>query len=375
MTDADDGPVDIWTLSRRAPGDGSAGDAPAMRVIRLCGIEPLDRQIGAFPRRTVPDTLHRHLFAPQAPGAEDPAMGHDAPLRLFAVLDGSKLPDVEETLAASGLPHLCLFKGRAAEELGAAAPWLVELDEGADLLRRLFTRSGAPRDLWDVEAALFLRSRGELRMLHRHLRRFTQLPDRGRLVFFRFWQPDLMVDILSADRDQEVIARSFLAVGQPWQIHDVIGLDRDGEGAAIHLPAAPPEGPVPVPALDGRLGVLLSEAMRRRRIRDMARALRGDFATELAAVPLRDLRAHVGASIRRSRDLRFTRLPLIYMLAAWELFYGPLTQIRDPEGILVQTLTSTLGEEGRFRRVQARLQALDRQGLLPRGIASFEGDA
>ena len=205
-------------------------------------------------------------------------------------------------------------------------------------------------------------------MLRRHLRRFTQLRGGDKLVFFRFWQADLMVDILSADLDGGVIARSFLAAGQPWQIEDVIGLDRDGEGAVIHFPTAPPGDPAPVPSLDGRLGELLSAAMQRRRIREMSRALRSDFATELAAVASRDLRAHVAASIRRLRDLRFTKLPLLYMLTAWELFYGPLTQIRDPEGVLLKNLSSNLGEERRFQRIQARLQELDRQGLLPRAL-------
>lgn len=361
----------------QAPGDGPAIDLPSMSVIRLSGIRPLDRQIGVFPRKTVPNGLWQHLFGARTPSGYDHALHNGSPpqLRLFAVLDGSKLPDIEETLAASGLPHLCLFKDRAAEELGGVAPWLVELTDGSDLLRRLFTTSDSPRDIWDAEAALFLRSRGDIHMLRRHLRRFTQLSDGTRLVFFRFWQADLMVDILSADPDQDIIARAFLAVGQHWQIQDVIAVDRDGEGAAIHIPTAPPSDPIPVPSLDTRLSDLLAAAMQRRRIREMSRALHGDFAAELAAVPLRNLRAHVAASIRRSRDRRFTRLPLIYMLAAWELFYGPLTQIRDPEGILPQTLSSHLGEEQRFGRIQRRLQELDRRGMLPQVLIPAGEDA
>ncbi len=230
------------------------------RAIVLSGIVPLDAQIGVFPRKTVPDGLSEHLFA-------------HGPV-VYAVLDGAKIDALPEILGASGLQHRCLFTGQAAEDHGDAAPWLVELHPEAALLRQLCTRSEARSHHWGAEP-LFLRSDAGFDALSRHLRKFTQLRDTGgRWTFFRFWQTDILLDILA--RDGSILADAFLI---PDRIEAVIGLDSDGEGAVLsHSPAEP----APVPRLDGRLGHAITAAMQRRRARQIAGMLRQDFAAELA---------------------------------------------------------------------------------------------
>lgn len=320
---------------------------------RLSAIEPLAPQPGAFPAKSIPDRLRPHLFPESF-----------TQTRLYAVLDGAKIEDLPELLAASGLAHRCLFKGAAEEEYGAVAPWLVELDEDARLLRQLMTRSDAPQHLWDLEAAVYLHSASGLDAAWRHLRRFSQLQDeRGRWTFFRFWQVDILLDLLLHDLDGKTFARSFM-VSQHCRIDGIIGFDRQGAGALITLAESDTAEPSAVPRLEGRLSAALVAALRRRRARQIADMLRTDFQRELAGRQLSDLRTSVEMSLQRMQGYRFTALPLLYTLAAWELFYGPLDLIPDPEGQLMRTLTSHLSEQRKFRRLRDRLTQLSNAELI-----------
>lgn len=338
--------ADFWIDSANSSVQPRADIRIAATI--LTAVEPLDAQRGVFPVKSVPDDLHRHLF-PQPPEAS----------QLYAILDGAKIDGLPELLAASGVPYRCLFKGKAEAEFGNVAPWLVELQGGDRLLRQLLTRSDARQHLWNLEAALYLRSSSGLDAVWRHLRRFSQLQDdAGQWTFFRFWQADILLDLLVHDHDGTVLADAFMAGGLNCQIDRIIGFDRDGEGAVVALSERTDEEPTPVPRLEGRLSEALIAALRRRRSRQIADMLRKDFERELAEWSLPDLRRAVDTSLLRMQHYRFTSLPLLYTLAAWELFYGPLDRIPDPEGALQRTLSSYLSEQRKFRRVRDRLMQL-----------------
>lgn len=363
---------DSWLL----PAAEVVAQQPVMQVDIIEDIEPLDTQFGVFPKKNLPDALYDAMFGQPdpAPIEIEVASGDPAgvpPMRTYAILDAAKITNLPELLESSGLEHRCLFKDKAQEDYGAVAPWLVEMNTDSRLLRQLFTSAEGPGHFWDAEAAVFLRSRCGIDPLWRHLRKFTQLRDaEGKLRYFRFWQADLLLEVLMYDQDQTALARAFLAPGQHWQIQSVVGIDREGEGTAIHLAPIPPTDPVPVPRLAGRLDALILASTQRRRIRHMARALRRDFAAELAGANPQKLRDAVTQSVWRMHTYRFTSVPLLYMLAAWELFYGPLDQIRDPEGILVRDLESHLSEQRKFSRIKARLTQLDKGVGLPRQLGA-----
>lgn len=347
----------------------------ALQIEPIEVIAPLDTQFGIFPKKTVPDGLYDALFGQSNPPPTEieAAGGVPSPLRTYAILDAAKISVLPELLERSGLNYRCLFKNKAQEDHGAVAPWLVEFAPENRLLRQLFTRAEGPGHFWDEEAAIFLRTGAEIDPLWRHLRKFTQLRDAdGQMRYFRFWQADLMLDILTLDHDQTAVAHAFLAPGQPWQIQRVIGIDREGEGTAIHLPLQPPMALSAVPQLSGKLEALILAATQRHRIRQMARALNRDFAAELDGVSPLKLREAVAQSVHRMHAYRFTSVPLLYMLAAWELFYGPLDQIHDSEGIIARDLNSDLSEQQKFKRIKDRLTYLDEVAGLPRRLGADE---
>lgn len=63
---------DRWTL---LPGSSAEAqpdlDRPALQVETIDGVEPLDTQIGMFPKKTVPDALHDALFGQPDPTAAE----------------------------------------------------------------------------------------------------------------------------------------------------------------------------------------------------------------------------------------------------------------------------------------------------------------
>lgn len=157
-----------------------------MKLTRLAMIEPLGLQIGVWPKRCVPQSLQDLLFG-DMPEHDLPDQ-NARPRGLWAVLDAARLPNLPEELEASGLPHRCLFRGKAQQDWGHVAPWLVALNPDARLTRRLFTAK-APFGLWLSSAAMFLSSRAEMDDLWRHFRKFTRIQDvSGAWLYFRFWE-------------------------------------------------------------------------------------------------------------------------------------------------------------------------------------------
>lgn len=182
---------------------------PAMIIKVIENVEPLDGQIGAFPKRTAPTKLHDSVFGQPEPTDFDisyygsyeavPEMG------TFAVLDAAKVPLLPILLDSSGLTFRCIFQGKAEEELADAAPYLVELKDGEKFTRSLFTSSGQPGDLWDRSPGMIVRSRGSLTELRGHFRKFTRVRDEsGRWFYFRFWEVSVIPRFLSMLRPDQL---------------------------------------------------------------------------------------------------------------------------------------------------------------------------
>ncbi|QUJ78127.1 DUF4123 domain-containing protein [Sulfitobacter albidus] len=166
---------DIWTQEQKA---ASPSTAPVFVVRKIGGITPLAANAPLSGRVCAPDALMAPLFdQPKPLPAETGEIGGDSvpPLGTFAVLDAARIPDLPELLETSGLPHLCLFTGEIFDEMNGVAPWLVALDETSSFTAKLFTASDASWHLWGLDGGIFLRARGRLEDVHKHLRRYTRI--------------------------------------------------------------------------------------------------------------------------------------------------------------------------------------------------------
>lgn len=169
---------------------GTDGQEVLIRMIR--DIQPLSSRAASLSDVPVPDGLEDIVFSPhRLPGDDRKVADGNTPanavLQTFAILDAAKIKNLPELLEASGLEYRCLFQGQAVEDMGACAPWLVRLEPGAGLTRKLFMDERS-LGLWHMAASTFVRSRFSFDELWRHFRKFTRLQDEdGKWLFFRFW--------------------------------------------------------------------------------------------------------------------------------------------------------------------------------------------
>lgn len=141
------------------------------------------------------DSLHDRVAAALWP-AGDAVEG----AQLFAVVDGARDPRVSAMIRSTGLEHTCLFAGRLAPELEAAAPHLVHLSPHLALTRQLFDVGLA--DHWGVLARVA--PDVGLDRLARHFRTLLRVRDEaGRFLMFRFYDPRVLRVYLPTCTDDE----------------------------------------------------------------------------------------------------------------------------------------------------------------------------
>lgn len=158
-----------------------------------------------------PKELIQHLFSTSPPSHDEQLAWDGKPspsCKTYAILDAAILPQLPEILETSGLQYKCLFSGKALEELGDSAPWLVQLDPAHALTRKLMTAQ-ADGGFWDLYLGFYIVSRQPLEAVWRHLRKFTRIKDDADQWFFnRFWSAPVSTGLLqfgnSADLSQFV---------------------------------------------------------------------------------------------------------------------------------------------------------------------------
>lgn len=240
---------DPWALQ---PGRSAVAEPeakkPVLRIETIEGVKPLDRQLGVFPKNTVPETLYEALFGKPTPtSAEIEAAGGNPAavpaMQTYAILDAAKTPNLPKLLEDGGLVYRCLFKGDAYDELKDVAPWMVRLEEGNSFTRNLFTRSDASWHLWDRELGIYIRSRRDLDEMWRHFRKFTRIKDEtGKWFFQRFWEPRMIKDCAESS------ASPF--AGQ--DIARVVAINAEKSEAVVVTPA--PKASTAAPVLFNRIG-------------------------------------------------------------------------------------------------------------------------
>lgn len=173
-----DDPVvtDPWALPASAAAGVHDAEYSLTPLIRI--VQPLDQQLGVWPKKAVPDGLRQDVFG--KPWAHSYALVDAARVENFALWIG------EHTLRAQ-----CLFDGQMAEVASSSSPWLIEIAEDDRLIRSLFTAGNRGSGLWDARCSLILRSDQPLERVRANLRKITQVYDdeSRKQVFLRFWDP------------------------------------------------------------------------------------------------------------------------------------------------------------------------------------------
>ncbi|WP_208349837.1 DUF4123 domain-containing protein [Pseudaestuariivita rosea] len=323
-------------------------------------VQPLDDQLGVFPPKPMPDALYEPLF-----GQTDP----DVPLHTYAILDAAKIANLPDILAGTDLEHRCLFKGKGEEDLGAVGPWIVKLDEDHSLTRSLFTddpQDDMPWVHWAKDPGIYIRATASLTALWQHFRKFTKFTDKtGKSYFFRFWEPLVADAYLANVAGEDQRFRMFYQTARGEMIHSILCCQSWGRTT---LYTANPFTPDP----EQRQGFFLTQsdldafarATRARHIRLIATDLREDFPDQTQDLNPDSLTAFVAKTIDHMQAHGFQKRQNLRVLAAWELFYGPNFEGKDPDGMLQDICQSCTPETKKFKQLEARITDLHQKELL-----------
>jgi hypothetical protein len=143
--------------------------------------------------RLVPDDLRVAPLPGSASGRDDESAraaltALEAEPELFAVLDAARDRRILALLLAAEDEHRCLFDGLEAEVVARAAPYLVRLAPGSELLPLLAGEG------WGESWGIYLTSRRPLREVRQRLRRSLVVRDEesDKRLFFRFYDPRVL---------------------------------------------------------------------------------------------------------------------------------------------------------------------------------------
>jgi Domain of unknown function (DUF4123) len=308
---------------------GSAGFSPDLRLTAIKDIAPLDAQVGVEHKLTCPVRLHDLLFG-NLPGL-DPI--GQAGLMTYAVLDAAKVMDLPERLARSGLEHRCLFTGKATEDLGAVAPWLVRLDPAHGLTRQLFTAGKASWQLSGKDTAIFLRSLAGIDIVHRHLRKFTRIAseETGRWNLFRFYDPVTLRALMAAGNMGVLERLAGDAVMLGCQSRDGRGFVALTRSEAMPVGASAPTAPV---RLEHVLGPANRQALLDERVALYEKAAQADlqrqFPAQLSLLQKQDVQAVIRFAFAHARQRGITSHRDMYRYLMVVMQWGSYFEL-DPQ--------------------------------------------
>lgn len=136
---------------------------------------------------------------------------------VYLLLDSARDKRVLPLVRRNWVDHRCLFRGRLAPELAAAAPYLVSLGRRSTVTRAVVGTG------WGRSLGVFLRSQAILQDLVRHFRQFLQVRDEsGREFFFRFYDPRVLRVYLPTCTSDEL--RTFFG---PVELFSLDGEEED----------------------------------------------------------------------------------------------------------------------------------------------------
>ncbi len=341
--------LDLETPTHRTATTG-LHDAP-VAISTQSGVLALDAQFGIWPKKNLPDALAENLFGKRFFAEADASEKAVAP-RTFAILDASKVKDLPRLLDASGLPYLCLFRGTAATELSDVAPYIVELDSTADFVRRLFTASDNPSDLWLREPGIFLRSHETLKNLQRLLRRFTRVRDEaGNWSFFRFWEPEVAkVHFNYLAKRPKLFTLWFCSLNG----HAVgyIVLTKDGE-VTTFTPNSPC---IERASAVFTLETSEKEAFRARRVQMKMTEIQRKLEPHFTARSPAEIKTAVAHVVERFARFGLKSTATIFTLAWYELKSGPAFENRIGADHLRELEQTHIAEDLRIMRFRAAME-------------------
>jgi hypothetical protein len=210
---------------------------------------------------------------------------------LFAILDAGRSDRIRGLLAEAVDEYRSLYDGVEANSMATIAPYLVQIQKGSALLRRLVEEGWG--DSWGV----YFASGASFRDIRAHLQRLltAKLKEDQRIFQFRYYDPRVL--------------RVFLPTCTARQMGDVYGeIERfvcEDEGGAVltFSRASPPVARGGVMLTLGKPQIdAIKESVERAYARDVARYMRAEHSESVAALADDELLRRVRLGIARAES-------------------------------------------------------------------------
>jgi hypothetical protein len=106
---------------------------------------------------------------------------------IWAILDGARDERITPMVQASYAEWQCLYAGDLPPKVQAVSPYLVKLEPGESLAKRILSQG------WGESWGVILRTETGAQNLRRHLRQFLRVQDEtGRKLLFRYYDPRVL---------------------------------------------------------------------------------------------------------------------------------------------------------------------------------------
>lgn len=119
--------------------------------------------------------------------------------RIYAVLDGASVPDLQMKLYELRPQNICLYRGELEPDIAEVAPYLVRIVPGDEFTNWILTEG------WGKHWGIFVQSRYSLAEMRKHFRSFLTVHDEsGNPLLFRYYGPRVLRDFLPTCSGEEL---------------------------------------------------------------------------------------------------------------------------------------------------------------------------
>lgn len=118
---------------------------------------------------------------------------------VFAVLDGASVPGLLDKLYGLSPNFCCLFRGELQPDMAEVAPYLVQLEQGAEFTNWIIGQG------WGNHWGIFVATEADFRRMRTHFRSFLIVYDEtGRPLRFRYYDPRVLRTYLPTCKTEEL---------------------------------------------------------------------------------------------------------------------------------------------------------------------------
>lgn len=133
--------------------------------------------------------------------------------RIYAIIDGAAVPDLQTKLYEMHPQHFCLYRGELKPDIAEVAPYLIRMVPDTNFSNWVLTEG------WGNHWGIFAQSRYSLADMRKHFRSFLTVHDEtGKPLRFRFYDPRVLRRFLPACNSEEL--KNFFGIVLNFTLED-----------------------------------------------------------------------------------------------------------------------------------------------------------